>query len=377
MSLVTYAEVRPWAKAIRDATKLRKMPPWFADPRYGAFENDPRLSSAELQLIEAWVRDGAPEGSPGDAPVVARRRAGWSIPQPDIVLSMPKPFAVPARADIEYQYFVFPDRFDANRWVRAVEIRPGDRSVVHHAVLYVREGGDEWLRNAPRGVMFEAPKGNTAAHKRISFTTSDILAIYTPGCAASEWPAGMAKKIPAGSELVLQLHYTSKRVAARDQTRIGITYAASPPVKRVLTLQMGRDDIDIPAGDRHYRLSVSGSMPQDALLLAFLPHMHLRGSSFEYSIVGENGYDETLLLVNPYDFFWQLAYTLKDPRLLKAGTRLRFTGEFDNSPNNPRNPDPSAEVHWGEQSHDEMMIGFFDVAVHPSVDKKKLFVRSR
>lgn len=376
MPLLSYAQVRPWARAIREAVNLRKMPPWFADPRYGRFANDPRLTAAEIATIGRWVLAGAPEGSKRDSPPPLLWTAGWNIPKPDMVLAMPKPFLIAGGADIEYQYFIFPEKFAEDRWAGAVEIRPGDRSVVHHAVLYIRERGEEWLRDAPRGVMFEAPKGNTAAHRRISFTTSDILSIYTPGSLASFWPRGMAKKIPAGSELVLQIHYTSKSTAARDQMRVGIAFTPAKPEKRLLTLQMGRDDIHIPPGERNYELSVSGTMPQDALLVSMFPHMHLRGSAFEYEIIGPGGYQETLLLVKPYDFFWQMTYVLESPRLLKAGTRLRFTGHFDNSRNNPRNPDPSAEVTWGEQSRDEMMIGFFDVAVDPEIDKKKLFVRS-
>src|SRR5689334_16611396 len=165
MPLLSYQQSRPWATAIREAVELRKMPPWFADPRYGQFANDARLSAGEIATINTWVKAGAPEGSTADAPAAVHWTAGWNIPPPDLVLSMPKPFIVPASADVEYQYFIFPEKFPDDRWVRAVEIRPGDRSVVHHAVLYVRERDEEWLRNAPRGVMFEAPKGNTAEHR--------------------------------------------------------------------------------------------------------------------------------------------------------------------------------------------------------------------
>jgi hypothetical protein len=377
MPLLTYSQARPWAKAIREAVSLRKMPPWFADPKYGSFANDPSLSPQDIQAIEAWANSGATEGAKTGAPPPVRWPEGWNISKPDVVVSPPSPFVISARADVEYQYFIFPEKFGGDRWVQGVEIRPGDRSVVHHAVLYIREPGDEWLRDAPRAAFFEAPKGNTIAHQHISQTKADILAIYTPGSAATMWPAGMGKKIPAGSELVLQVHYTSKPVEAHDKTRIGIVFASEAPAQRVITLQMGRDDIDIPPGEKDYSLSVSGTMPRDALLLSLFPHMHLRGSAFDYEIVGANGYLETLLRVKPYDFFWQLTYQLKTPRLLRAGTRLRWTGTFDNSPNNPRNPDPSAEVIWGEQSRDEMMIGFFDVAVDANIDKRQLFVRSR
>ena len=377
MPLVTYGQVRPWAKAIRDAVKLRTMPPWFADPKYGSFANDPSLTAQEIQVIGTWANTGAPEGLKTDAPPPVNWTEGLNISKPDLVLSPPTAFPIPARAEIEYQYFIFRKKFTADQWVQAVEIRPGDRTVVHHAVLYIREPADEWLREAQRGEFFEAPKGNTVEHQRISQTKADILAIYTPGSAVSSWPDGMGKKIPAGSELVLQVHYTSKSIPAHDQTHIGIVFAKSAPAKRVITLQMGRDDIDIPPGEKNYELSVSGTMPQDAVLLSLFPHMHLRGSAFEYEIVGPNGYADTLLRVKPYDFFWQMTYLLRTPRLLRAGTRLRWTGTFDNSVHNRRNPDPSAEVRWGEQSRDEMMIGFFDVAVESNIDKRQLFVRSK
>jgi hypothetical protein len=361
MPLLTYAQTRPWAKAIREAVHLRKMPPWFADPRFGKFANDPSLSPAELDTIDAWVAGGAPEGSPADAPPPVVWPTGWRRGEPDLVLTMPAPYRVPARAVIDYQHLILPMPFTADKWVWAVEVRPSDRSLVHHAVLYVREPGDPWLRDYPRGVMF-AP-GRVA-----QWTTSDILALYTPGAGPYTCPPGMARKIPAGSDLVLQIHYTSKDTDARDQMRIGIYFAKEPPTKRVMTLQMGVDDLDIPPGERDVRYSVSGTLPHDALLLSLFPHMHLRGSAFEFEMEGE-----PLLYVKPFDFYWQLRYELKTPRLLHAGTRLRWTGHFDNSPANPRNPDPTAEVHWGEQSTDEMMIGFFDVAVAPTIDKTKFF----
>ena len=223
---------------------------------------------------------------------------------------------------------------------------------------------------------FYAPSRNDAdAVRQTRDTKEDILAIYTPGAPATVLPHGMAKKIPAGSDLVLQLHYTSKKTRTTDKPEVALSFLTQPPTKRIITLQMGRDDLRIPPGEANYRASVSGTIPADALLISLFPHMHLRGSAFDFDIVGPKGYVETLLRVKPYNFNWQLNYVLKTPRLLRKGTALRWTGYFDNSPNNPANPDPSAEVTWGEQSQDEMMIGFFDVAVDPDVTKQKFFVR--
>ena len=342
MPLTTYRETRPWAKAIREAVALKRMPPWFADSRFGDFANDPSLTAAEIATVTAWVAAGAPAGSVKDAPASAKWAAGRELSNANVITAMVRPFRVAARMTIPYQSFVLPASFAADTWASAVEIRPSDRTVVHHAVLYVREPGASWLDKVPN--------------------TADILAIYTPGAPVMKCPEGMAKKIPAGSDLVLQMHYTSKATDAADKTEVAIVTSAAMPKYRMLTLQMARYDLDIPPGDREYRATVSGTMPQDSLLVSMYPHMHLRGSGFEYQIVsGTGGRVENLLKVNGYDFSWQLAYRLRQPRLLPAGTRLLFTGYFDNSAGNKRNPDPTAEVMWGEQSWEEMMVGVFQV----------------
>jgi hypothetical protein len=204
---------------------------------------------------------------------------------------------------------------------------------------------------------------------------SDILTVYVPGNAPEIWPKGMAKLVKAGSDLVFEIHYTPNGKRAADRTRVALAFAKSPPAKAVLTLQMDNERFAIPPGARDYRVTAWGTLPNDALLLGFFPHMHLRGKAFEYTRVREDGQPETLLKVNHYDFFWQLSYRLAEPVPLKKGTKLEWIAWFDNSANNPRNPDPSAEVRYGQQSWEEMMIGFFDVAVDASLDKKGFFVR--
>ncbi len=372
MPLTTFGEVRPWAKDIGEKVMLRKMPPWFANPQFGRFANDPSLSTAEIRTIQAWVEAGAPEGARSEAPPPVHWEAGWNI-SPDIIFSMPEPFRIPAKATIDYQYLIIPTHFSTDRWVKAVEIRPSDRRVVHHAVLYVREPGSSWLRDVAPGVMYAPQASNTEALRRSRDTKADILAVYTPGAPAMLCPPGMAKKIPAGSDLIIQFHYTSLETATQDQTDIGIAMMDEEPKERILTLQMGSDDFVISPGDHDHRVSVSGTLPRDALLLSMLAHMHLRGSEFEFLLTQPGGQAETLLDVKPYDFYWQLDYQLETPRLLHRGDRLTWIGHFDNSANNPRNPDPAAEVRWGEQSWQEMMIGFFDVAVPPDVDKESFF----
>ena len=368
MPFQTYAQVRPWAKAIREAVVTRKMPPWFADPAYGHFANDPSLTKQEIELISAWAAAGAPAGPrPNKLPVAADSEP-WRIGAPDAILEMPRAIEVPAKGAIDYQYIIFPAGFRKDEWVKKVEVRPGARNVVHHAVVYIRSPASRWLRDRPVGVPF----GLAGAA-----TKDDILLVYTPGNSWDAWPDGMAKKIPAASDIVLQIHYTSVGKAVEDRTRVGLVFAREAPQKAVITLQLNNDHFVIPPGDPDYRVQASGTLPNDALLLSLFPHMHLRGKAFEYEIAGENGRDDTLLKVNRFDFNWQLNYKLAQPLPLRAGTRLLCAGYFDNSPNNPRNPDPAAEVRYGEQSWDEMMIGFFDVAVPANVDKQKFFIRPR
>ncbi|MSV35784.1 MAG: thiol-disulfide isomerase [Bryobacterales bacterium] len=354
MAFTTYRETRPWAKAIREAVVKRKMPPWFADSCCGKFANDRALAKSEIETLARWAESGAPRGWEADAPPANVWTEGWNIPRPDLVVSPPQAFHVPAKGAVEYQYFIAGARFSEDRWVSAVEVRPGNAAVVHHAVVYVRESGDTWTRGP---------------------TKADILAVYAPGTAPDVFPPGMAKFIPAGSELVLEIHYTPVGKAGDDRTRIGMVFAKAPPAKRVLTLQMNQTEFRIPAGQRDYRVSVWGTLPNDALLLGFFPHMHLRGKSFEFTRILENSLPETLLLLKAYDFYWQLWYRLAAPMPLKKGTRLNWIATYDNSAANPRNPDPTADVGYGFQSWEEMMVGFFDVAVDAGVDKKAFFVR--
>lgn len=353
MPLVTYRDARPWAKAIREAVRTRKMPPWFADPCCGKFSNDRSLSDSEISTLAQWVDFGTPAGDPRDAPPPLTWTDGWNIATPDQVFEIPA-FGVPARQAIEYQYFPVPTHFKEDKWIQAVEVRPGARKAVHHVVVYIREPGSPWTGGP---------------------TKADILQVYAPGTAPEIWPAGMAKLIPAGSDLVFEIHYTPDGQPERDHTKVGIIFAKSPPEKRILTLQMDRADFAIPPGDPNYRVSVWGTLPNDALLLGLFPHMHLRGKAFEFMRILQDGTPDIMLRVSKYNFYWQLDYHLAKPLLIKKGTRLVWTAWFDNSLNNPLNPDATKEVHYGHQSWDEMMVGFFDLAVDAGVDKKLFFVR--
>ena len=375
MPLVTYDDVRSRANKIATAVTQRKMPPWFADPRFGHFSNDPSLTPDEIHKIVAWANADAPAGNPKDAPPPREWVQGWNISEPDVIVKMPKPVALPADGDVEYTYEIVPTGFTENKWIQMSEIRPSSRENVHHAVVYIRPPDSKWLRHAPVAVPFTASDMTDEDSRHgAHWTDSDILLVYAPGSSPDQWPAGMAKFVPAGSDLVFQMHYTTHGHATSDQTSIGIVFAKKPPAQRVITLQLTNDHFVIPPGVDDYRVEARGTLPNDATLLSFFPHMHLRGKQFDYNIVGANGSIETLLRVN-YDFYWQLSYRLAEPRMLKAGTMLQAVALYDNSRKNLHNPDPDASVRWGDQTYDEMMVGFFDVAVRADLDKWKYFIR--
>jgi hypothetical protein len=382
MPFTTYTQTRPWAKAIREAVLLKKMPPWFAEPGYGPFSNDRSLAKREIDTLVQWSDSGAPEGAAGAPDGDAKNRPpprlwleGWNIPRPDAVLEMPHALPLAASGDIEYQYIVIPTGFSEDRWVQMAELRPGNRARVHHAVVYIREPGSTWLRDAKPGVPY-VPPGRTPRERLLNgSTTSDILLVYSPGNVPETWPRDLAKLIPAGSDLVFQMHYTANGRASSDQTRLGMVYAHEAPRRRVITLQIGDDRFVIPPEHANFRVAAWGTLPNDAALLSFFPHMHLRGRSFEYNLVQPGGRRRTLLRVNPYNFYWQLSYRLAQPLDLKAGTKLECVAYFDNSRGNPNNPDPEDAVRFGPQSWEEMMIGFFDVAIDAQTGKPAFFVR--
>jgi hypothetical protein len=383
MRFETYEQTRPYAAAIAAAAQNKYMPPWFADPHFGHFSNDPSLSTGQIAELAAWDAAGAPAGDAHEAPPPIHWAESWTIPQPDLILKMPKAVPLPASGDVEYTYEIVPTGFKEDRWIQAVEVLPQLRANVHHAVVYVRPPDSQWMRHAPVGAPFTAstltdPEDRKGAH----WTDSDVLLVYAPGSSPDNWPDNMAKFIPAGSDLVFQMHYTTNGHAASDQTSVGLIFAKHAPAQRVLTLQLTNDHFVIPPGVPDYRVEARGTLPNDATLLSFFPHMHLRGKRFEYNIIhrekdsATSPYQEIEPLLDVhYHFHWQMSYKLAEPRLLKAGTELQAVAWYDNSRDNPHNPDPEAAVRWGEQTYDEMMVGFFDVAVAAHLDKRSYFIR--
>ena len=373
--LVSYKDAKENAGDIRDSVEQKRMPPWFADPRFGHWANDPSLTAGQIATLVAWAEAKAPAGDPADAPAARAWAGAWNIPQPDRVIQMPAPVFIPPKGEIEYTYEIVPTGFTTDTWVQMVQILPSAPQYVHHAVLYIRPPDARWLRNAPRGVPFTAsglknPQDRHDAHG----TDSDMLLVYAPGSSPDRWPDGMARFVPAGSDLIFQMHYTTTGREGTDRTSVGLVFSKSPPERRVITLQLTNSSFEIPPRADNYRVEVHGSLPNDATLLGFFPHMHLRGKEFEYNIVAPGGRVETLLHVH-YHFHWQMTYRLAEPRPLRAGTVLEAVAWFDNSRKNPHNPDPDATVRWGDQTDDEMMVGFFDVAVPASMDKWQFFVR--
>jgi len=373
MSLLTYDESRPWAKAIKQAVATKKMPPWFADEHYGKFSNDRTMSQADSDILTNWADTGATAGNPADAPKPIAWFEGWRIGKPDMVLSMSNAFSIPASGTIDYQYIVIPTGFKEDKYVYMAEARPGDPARVHHIIAFIREPGNPWLRNLQPGVAFDAREAEQKAAEEAQRTGKrqrqgggfggDFLAGYAPGTLPDIAGPNQARLVPAGSDIILQMHYTANGTAGSDISKVGLVFSKEPPKERILTLAATTADFAIPPGDPNYKVETKLTLQDDATLVNLLPHMHFRGKDFVYKVTYPSGESETLLSVPHYDFNWQLTYDLAKPKLLPKGTVIECIAHYDNSPNNKFNPDPTKEVHFGEQTWEEMMFGFFDVAV--------------
>ena len=363
MSLLDYASTRPWAKAIRSAVLQRTMPPWFADPRYGTFANDRRLSDADIRTIVAWVDVGAPEGDPKDKPAPIHWKTGWNI-RPDVILEMPQPYTVPASGTLEYAYVVIPTGFTSDTWVTAGEIRPSAPSVVHHINAIIRPPGEPWLRDVKPGVFYipdpNAHEGQPDSHDpqaALIDANDEFLVGYAPGMQSQRFDLDhSAKLIPAGSDIVLQIHYTANgKTVVEDRPRIGLTVAKGPPLKSFYSATAVSWHWEIPPGDPNYEGHARLTFGEPVTLVSIQPHMHLRGKDMTVQLVYPDGKAQTVLSVPHFSFSWQVIYYLAQPLSLPAGTRVEVTAHWDNSANNPWNPDPSRTVRWGNQSWDEML----------------------
>ncbi|MFN0122087.1 MAG: thiol-disulfide isomerase [Blastocatellia bacterium] len=332
MAFMNYKETRPWAKSIKERVVDRSMPPWFADPKHGEFANNPSLSPADINTIVSWVEAGAPQGNDKDLPPAPKFTEGWEIGQPDLVLSMQDEQAVPADGTIPYLYKRIPTNFTEDRWVKAVEIRPGDRRVVHHVIATI-----------------EDEKG-----KQIG-----SLGGITPNKTAIIAPPGSARLIKAGAVIRLQMHYTTIGEATKDRTSVGLLFTKEKPQIALGGGNAINTAFNIPAGAGNHEVKASTTFREDTYLYAMMPHMHVRGKDFTYTAVFPDGRSEIVLHVPKYNFDWQLDYELKKPLFLPKGTRLDCVAHFDNSTRNKFNPDPAKAVRWGDQTWEEMMIGWY------------------
>lgn len=364
-ALMNYQDATSWAGAIADAIHEQRMPPWHADPSHGTFHNDRRLSAQERATIQAWVDQGCPEGNAAELPLPRQYVQGWGIGKPNEVIAMNKEISVPAQAPrggLAYKYVLAGKPFAEDRWVEAAEVRPGNRGLVHHINVYVLRPGKKKL---PEGDELEESLGKQLFEDPSADSLRDIpeLCSYTPGDAAFELPPGMAKCVPKGSQIVFELHYVPNGKAAVDRSCVGLKYLDGPPKHEVFGGIAVNWAFVILPGAANHRVVATHKFDQDSVLLSMSPHMHLRGKSFEYKAHYPDGKSETLLSVPRYEFGWQATYRLQTPLKLPAGTRIECTAFFDNSADNPNNPDATATVRWGEQTWQEMMIGFVDYAI--------------
>ncbi len=386
MSFMSYDQVRPWAKAIKTAVLTKKMPPWFADPHVGKFSNDRSLSQHEIDTLIAWIDGGAQAGNPKDAPAPRQYAEGWTIGQPDQVFQMPVAIDVPATGVVDYTYVVIPTGFTEDKWVQFAEARPDARSAIHHIIAFLRPPGSRWLKNAKPGIPYipEGFKGRTqtGGSREQQGNLEDqipgeLLVGFAPGLPPTECKPGEAKLIKAGSDIVLQLHYTPNGKATTDRSRVGLIFAKEPPERRVMSMLAMNAFLKIPPGEANYEAHARATVPLDVNLVALTPHMHARGKDFLYTAVYPTGEKQVLLNVPHYDFNWQLTYVENQELLLPKGTRIECVAHYDNSPNNPANPDPTKEVRWGDQTFEEMMVGFFDVSFDAKADPTPLRQRQR
>lgn len=399
MSLMTYKEARPWARSIANAVKTGAMPPWHADPAVGHFSNERRLADAQKAIILQWVAAGAPEGDAKDLPPAPQYTQGWRIGQPDAVLEMQEDYPLPASGEIPYLYFEVPASFAEDRWIRAWEMRPGNPEVVHHVIVYVkppqadgppqRPGTAGAAGSRPQPVIsfadgMDIPAGQTGGRplpedqRKPPFPNyrarprgvTGSIGGYVPGNSTRIFPEGTAMRLPKGSSLVFQMHYTTIGKETTDRTRMGLIFAKEPPKMALSGTALVNGSLHIPAGAADHRVDAEMTLNRDLLLFSMTPHTHVRGKKWYYEVEYPDGRKEPLLSVPNYDFEWQHEYQFATPKKLPAGTKVRASAWYDNSKGNPSNPDPTKDVWWGDQTWEEMMFTSFTFYVLPAASAR-------
>ena len=351
--LTTYKEVVGWSAMVQEVVETRRMPPWHADPKVGHFKNSRRLSDLERDTILNWVKAGVPKGDKAKAPQPKSFPAptAWRIGEPDAVLEMPEAFTVPATGSVDYQYWEIKTDFDSDKWISGIEVQIGAPEVVHHVLVFVAYPN---RRRSPR------VRGGLKGY----------FASALPGDSIELFPKGSGKWLPKGSTLIFQVHYTPDGTERVDKSKVGLVFAKEKVERRVETIALNQTRFAIPPGDANHTVRGTYEFTEDKVLFGLLPHMHLRGKSFRYLLKRPDGTSQALLSVPRYDFNWQNTYRLQEPIYIPKGSRVIGIATFDNSDQNPANPDPTKTVRFGEQTWDEMMIGYMDV-VEPTAAQRK------
>ena len=378
MSLLTYEEARPWARAIAARTADGTMPPWHADPAHGKWMNDRRLSAQEKEIIARWSAAGAPQGNPADLPARPAYVQGWQIGQPDVVVSMEKPYELPAQGEVPYQYFEVATNFAEDKWVQALEVRPGERSVVHHVLVYARYPGmtrpqQVFRQRNPDGPLsptMEKEMADPKARQEQQASGSrrgPLLAQTAPGTWTTVYPQGTAMLLKAGTVLTFQIHYTTNGKPSSDKTSMGFIFAKQPPAIEMRTAAMLNPRFMIPAGADNHPVEAGIEFTEDVTLYGMIPHTHLRGKSWQHTLTLPDGRQEILLAVPKYDFNWQTEYKFAQPLRIPKGATLKSVAHYDNSKANKANPDASQNVYWGDQTWEEMQY----TALYYTIDGAK------
>ncbi len=387
MALLSYKDARPYARSIATKVQSGTMPPWHADdPTHTKFSNDRSLSAADRDVIVKWATGGAPEGNPKDLPAPPQFAEGWMMGKPDAVFTMQESYPIPATGTLDYKFFEIPTNLTEDKWLQAFEIRPSDRSVVHHVIAYVRSAdagpGESRPAAPPAGAARPAPpfafgdamrrpadapkpaKEAVENDRPAKRNPGGWLAGYAPGYSLRVYEPGTAIKIPKGAIITVQMHYTTNGKPSSDRTSIGLKYASEPPKTELVVVPLSTANFVLKAGEPDTRVDAEMTVNTDVTLWSAIPHTHVRGKRWEVVAVYPDGRSEMILNVPKYDFNWQTDYIFKTPLQLPKGTKLKTSAWYDNSTANKSNPDPTKDVYWGDQTFEEMQFTAFTFSIN-------------
>ncbi len=352
-SLTSYEEVKAFAPEIKRATQARKMPPWHAVPGYGDFKNERRLSDDQIATLARWVDAGAPKGNLKDLPPPVKHNDDWLLGAPDAVITPEVSFEMTAEGVDEYRCFVVPTQYVEDRNIQAVEVRPGNRRVVHHVLVYSDVSGKA------RQLDSADPRPGFTCFGGLGFLPSGGLGGWAPGAVPGRLPEDVGRPLAKGADIVMQVHYHKTGKAETDRSSLGLHFNRQPVTKHFRSRPIANIGIRIPAGAERHKETARWTLSGDLLAYSITPHMHLLGVEMLVTVTFPDGTEQPLVWAKPYDFNWQTSYVFRQPMLLPKGARIDVTGYFDNSAGNPKNPsNPLKDVRWGEGTTDEMLIGW-------------------